>query len=175
MEKRKLAEAFPPCDFIKEEMEYRGWDVERLAKEADIDPLRMFEVVEGTRQVHPYIADGLAQAFGTSREVWVNLQDAWDTHRTGIDPDDWRDAIKSLFFLMHSNDIKQCILNRTDTKVSIVLKNEADFDQAVREFAEEMEESLADCPEMERLPNGKWRFRDALDATELTDTEKTDQ
>jgi plasmid maintenance system antidote protein VapI len=69
------AEKFPPSDYIREEMDARGWRVEDLAEQADWTTALTSEVLAG-RKVTRLIAYGLAQAFGTSLQLWTNLQEA---------------------------------------------------------------------------------------------------
>ncbi len=71
------AEVFPPNEFIRDEMESRGWRVEDLAEQAGWTTALTSEVLAG-RKVTRLIAYGLGQAFGTSYQMWINLQSAFD-------------------------------------------------------------------------------------------------
>ena len=78
---RVVAEVFPPADFIREEMEARGWDVDTLAKCSWLRSEGLREILAGSRRVTPVYAFGLAQAFGTGKDLWLNLQATWDRRR----------------------------------------------------------------------------------------------
>jgi HTH-type transcriptional regulator/antitoxin HigA len=70
----KPAEVFPPGEFIREELEARGWSQADLAERLGL-PLRLIsELVAGERAVTPETARGLAQAFESSPELWMNLE-----------------------------------------------------------------------------------------------------
>lgn len=69
---------FHPAEFIAEELTARGWTVASLVVMSGIG-LPMWEPVmskrDGIRKSH---ALGLAKAFGTSMEFWLNLQKQFD-------------------------------------------------------------------------------------------------
>jgi HTH-type transcriptional regulator/antitoxin HigA len=72
------AEVFPPGDFIREELEARGWTQGDLAQIMD-RPLRLVnELVAGKKQITPETARGLAKAFGDDDPLyWMNLDSAY--------------------------------------------------------------------------------------------------
>jgi HTH-type transcriptional regulator/antitoxin HigA len=73
----KKAKVFPPGDFIKEELEARGWTQVDLANILDRPVPTINEIANGKKAITPETALGLAQAFGTSPEVWLNLENAY--------------------------------------------------------------------------------------------------
>jgi HTH-type transcriptional regulator/antitoxin HigA len=77
MSKFTPAEAFPPGEFLKDELEARGWT---QAEFADLikRPARLVnEIIAGKRAISPETAHDFAQAFGTSAQLWMNLETAW--------------------------------------------------------------------------------------------------
>lgn len=71
------AEIFPPGEFIREELEARNWTQGDLAEILD-RPLQLVnEIVLGKRSITPETAQGLASAFNTSPELWLNLESAY--------------------------------------------------------------------------------------------------
>ena len=71
---RISAEVFPPGEFIREEIEERGWTQEDLAEILG-RPLRLVnEIIMGKRGITPETANGIAAAFGTSAQFWMNLE-----------------------------------------------------------------------------------------------------
>jgi HTH-type transcriptional regulator/antitoxin HigA len=71
------AEAFPPGDYIREELEARCWTQSDLAAIMH-RPLRTInEIISGKKAITPETAVGLSQAFGTSPELWLNLETAY--------------------------------------------------------------------------------------------------
>src|SRR5438105_1514468 len=74
---RVPAEVFPPGEFIREELEARGWTQGDLAQILD-RPLRLVnELIAGKKQITPETARGLADAFGTDALYWMNLDSAY--------------------------------------------------------------------------------------------------
>lgn len=82
--KAELAEAFHPSEYIKDEMRARKWLDGDLAKASGLDGCHfpsLWDVVNNDGRIDALIAVGLATAFGTTTELWLNLQKAWDTHQ----------------------------------------------------------------------------------------------
>ena len=73
MTDRVPAEVFPPGEFIKEEIEARNWTQNDLAKILDLSPRLVSEIIAGKRAITPNTAKRLADAFGTSAQLWMNL------------------------------------------------------------------------------------------------------
>jgi HTH-type transcriptional regulator/antitoxin HigA len=81
MADRAPAEVFPPGEFIREELEERGW------KQADLAmilgrPLPVVNaILSGKTGITPDTAKGLAAAFGTSPEFWLRTDAAYQLSR----------------------------------------------------------------------------------------------
>jgi len=74
---RVPAEIFPPGEFIREELEARGWTQDDLAQIMG-RPVRLVnELVNAKKQITPDTARGLAEAFGTDPLYWMNLDSAY--------------------------------------------------------------------------------------------------
>src|SRR5580704_16951960 len=77
MMKRVPAEVFPPGEFVREELEARGWTQEDLAQIMG-RPLRLVnELINAKKQITPDTARGLGDAFGTDPIFWMNLDSAY--------------------------------------------------------------------------------------------------
>lgn len=74
--KKRIAEVYPVTVFIREEMEARGWTVQDLIKYSWLRPAKVNFILEGNHITKP-MATGLARAFRTSMEYWMNLQKLW--------------------------------------------------------------------------------------------------
>lgn len=74
---KTLAEAFPVADFIKEEMEERGWTQTTLAEIIGRPIQFVNQLVKNKKQVTIRTAQELGAAFGTSPEYWLNLQNQY--------------------------------------------------------------------------------------------------
>ena len=81
MSNRTSVEVFPPGEFIREELEERGWTQGDLADILGRPLNRINEIISGKRSVTPETAKGLADAFGTSPELWLNLENAFQLSR----------------------------------------------------------------------------------------------
>ena len=75
------AEAFPPGDFIREELDARGWTQEDLAKILGKPLPTVNQIIRGKRGIIANTAKRLGAAFGTSAEFWMNLEAAWQLHQ----------------------------------------------------------------------------------------------
>lgn len=71
------AEVFAPGEFIKEELDARGWTQNDLADILGRGPRTVSEVITGKRSITPATATLLSEAFGTSAELWMNLESAY--------------------------------------------------------------------------------------------------
>lgn len=81
MNDEELAERFPPGEYIKEMLEDRDWTQNDLAEILG-RPLQLVnEVILGKRGITPETARGLAEAFGTSAQLWLNLDSAWQLYK----------------------------------------------------------------------------------------------
>src|SRR5436853_3101586 len=85
---RRPAEVFPPGDFLQEELEERGWTQTDLAAILDRPPRLVNEIIAGKRAITPETARGLAAAFGSSPEYWMNLESSYQLWRAGDDQGD---------------------------------------------------------------------------------------
>ena len=80
MRNRIPAEVFPPGEFLREELETRGWTQADLA-ELMGRPLRSInEIINGKKAITAETAIGLGDAFGTSAEYWMNLESLYRLH-----------------------------------------------------------------------------------------------
>ena len=77
MTERTPIEVFPPGEFIREELEERGWTQEVLAEVLGLSHRLVNEVVKGKRRITPETARALGEAFGTGPVVWMNLQSTY--------------------------------------------------------------------------------------------------
>lgn len=77
MTDKKVAEVFPPSEFIKEELEARNWSQVELAEIIGRHPKVVNDVITGKRLITPEIAMAFGAAFGTSAQYWMNLESAY--------------------------------------------------------------------------------------------------
>lgn len=75
-------ELLPPGAFIEEELEARGWSQQDLADVLKRPARLISELVNGKRGVTVETARGLSKAFGTSVELWLNLQRDFEVARS---------------------------------------------------------------------------------------------
>jgi len=80
-------EAFPPGEFIKDELEARGWEQRDLAEIMGRPDRLVSELIAGKRALTPETAQQLGQAFGTGAQLWLNLESAYRLHQLG-EPDE---------------------------------------------------------------------------------------
>ncbi len=81
MKTRIPAEVFPPGDFLREELEARGWTQADFAQIIGRDITLVNQIVQGKRAITAETAYGFAAAFGTSPEFWIRLEEAYQLWR----------------------------------------------------------------------------------------------
>lgn len=69
-----FAEIFPPGEFLRDELEARGWTQTELA-EIIGRPVRLInEIIAGKKAITPETAIQLGDSLGTGPELWMNLE-----------------------------------------------------------------------------------------------------
>lgn len=87
MKDRRPAEVFPPGEFLREELDARGWTQTDFAEILG-RPVRLVnEIISGKRGISPETAKGLGDALGTSPRFWLNLEAAYQLSRVAGDDD----------------------------------------------------------------------------------------
>lgn len=71
-------EAFLPGEYILDELKERGWSQIDLSDILGYSPTIISETISGKRIISIKFAQGLAEAFGTSAQLWLNLQNVYD-------------------------------------------------------------------------------------------------
>lgn len=77
MTERRPAEVFPPGEFLRDEIEERGWTQSDLAEILGRPLQAINEIIVGKKAITPETARGLADALGTSPELWLNLESSY--------------------------------------------------------------------------------------------------
>jgi len=62
-----------PGDLIRDEMEFRGWDLFQAGEEIGIGSVRLNSLING-REMRQWEASALANAFGQSADFWRNAE-----------------------------------------------------------------------------------------------------
>lgn len=92
---RRTRRAHPPVhpgEVLDEEfLKPLGISQYRLAKEISVPPRRINEIVHGLRGISADTALRLARYFGTSEELWMNLQSRYDLE---VERERLRDRLK---------------------------------------------------------------------------------
>ena len=78
MAKHKLPPVHPGEVLLEEFLEALGISQYRLAKDTNVPPRRINEIVHGKRGISADTALRLARYFGTSERFWLNLQAQYD-------------------------------------------------------------------------------------------------
>jgi addiction module HigA family antidote len=75
----KRLEPIPPGEILLEEfMRPNRISQNRLARDIDVNPARINDIVHGRSAITASIALRLAKYFGTTPELWLNLQADYD-------------------------------------------------------------------------------------------------
>ena len=71
------AEAFPPGEYLSDELEARGWTVTEFADMIGRPVETVSEILNANQPITPETAHSFSEALGTSPELWLNLQAAY--------------------------------------------------------------------------------------------------
>jgi HTH-type transcriptional regulator/antitoxin HigA len=85
MSDKAPAEVFPPGEFLKRELLARGWSQVELSEILGRPPRVVSELISAKRAITPETAKGLAAAFGTSAELWMNLESGYQLSKTAFE------------------------------------------------------------------------------------------
>lgn len=79
-----MLEPIPPGEILLEEfMVPHGISQNRLARDIDISPARINDIVHGRSAITAAVALRLGKNFGTTPEMWLNLQADYDLRLAG--------------------------------------------------------------------------------------------
>src|SRR5207248_2374811 len=73
--------ALPPGELIREEIDARGWSQAQFARVLGRPLQAVNQIINGRKRVTPQTALEIASALGTSPEVWLNLESAYQLAR----------------------------------------------------------------------------------------------
>ena len=78
MNKKKLPPVHPGEILMEDFLKGFGISQYRLAKDINVPPRRINEIVKGKRGISADTALRLSKYFGTSAEIWLNLQASYE-------------------------------------------------------------------------------------------------
>ena len=71
------AEAFPPGEYLRDELEERGWTVTEFAEIIGRPVQTVWEILDANKPITADTAQSFAEALGTGAELWLNLQTSY--------------------------------------------------------------------------------------------------
>jgi HTH-type transcriptional regulator/antitoxin HigA len=77
--------AVSPGEILKEELEARGWSQVEFAEILGVSPRLVSEILSAKRSITPATARAIGAALGTSAQVWLNLESAYQLEKTARD------------------------------------------------------------------------------------------
>jgi addiction module HigA family antidote len=89
MSKRTLSPIHPGEVLMEEFLKPMGLTQYRLAHDLHVPPRRINEIILGKRGITADTALRLARYFGTSVEVWMNLQDRYEVETVRMKEGEW--------------------------------------------------------------------------------------
>lgn len=100
--------SFAPGEYIRDELEARGWTQEAFAHILGRPLKTVNQIITGVKAITPQTAQEIAAAFGTSAELWLNLESAYRLSQDQISSD----AVERRARLYEVAPIKEMILRR---------------------------------------------------------------
>ena len=92
------ARVTPPGRIIRRELDARGWTQKDLAEITGRPEQTISQIVRGRKQITPETALQLAAVFGTSADLWLNLEANYQIHQARKELDPSRIARKSRLY-----------------------------------------------------------------------------
>lgn len=92
------ARAVPPGKILSRELEARGWTQKDLAEIMGRPYQAVNEIIKGTKQITPETAIELSEAFGTSSDLWMNLESKYRLNMAERDKENKNIALKSRIY-----------------------------------------------------------------------------
>lgn len=74
-----------PGEILRDELDVLGLSANALARALDVPGTRISAILQGRRSVTADTALRLARYFGTTPQVWLNLQKTYDLRRAEIE------------------------------------------------------------------------------------------
>ena len=71
------AETFPPGEYLRNELDERGWTVTEFADMIGQPTHAVSEILNASQPLTPETAHSFSDALGTSPDLWLNLQAAY--------------------------------------------------------------------------------------------------
>lgn len=95
------AEAFSPGEYLRDELDERGWTAAEFAEILGRPAQAVSEILNDRKEITPETAIAIAEALGTSAELWLNLQAAFRLHavrqeRSSVTPVTRRARLRSI-------------------------------------------------------------------------------
>lgn len=75
------AEVFPAGEYLRDELSEREWTVAEFAETIGQPIPVVSEILNGKKETTAETAAAISQAFGTTPELWLNLQAAYRLHQ----------------------------------------------------------------------------------------------
>lgn len=115
----KLAEGFPPSEFVQRELDARGWTQDDLAAIMKRPVAFVNQLANGKKIITAKTAKELGEAFGTGAEFWMNLESMYRLHIEENAADDIRIRAR-IFELIPVRDVqKRGWIPRTDSTTEL--------------------------------------------------------
>ena len=81
------AEAFPPGEYLRDELDERGWTVAQFAEMIGQPVQAVSEILDAKTGITAETAVSISEALGTSAELWLNLETTYRRHQQRLAAD----------------------------------------------------------------------------------------
>lgn len=71
-------EHYYPGSFLFDELEGRGWDVDKFSEISGISVATIKKLFDNQKRITKTLAKKLGRSLGTSAELWMNIQEQCD-------------------------------------------------------------------------------------------------
>ena len=81
------AEAFPPGEYLRDELDERGWTVAQFAEMIGQPVQALSAILNAKTEITTETAASISKALGTSAELWLNLETTYRQHKRRLAAD----------------------------------------------------------------------------------------
>ena len=118
MTTRRPAEVFHPGEYLRDELAARNWSQIEFAEIIGRDKRLVNEIIKGKRGISPDTAREIGAALGTSAEVWMNLDNAYNLWKSDKDVSEIEHRAKMWTkYPVRDMTLRNWLLPSEDTKI----------------------------------------------------------
>ncbi len=90
---KKISDPIHPGEILADELEYIGMNAAKFAERLEVPANRIYEIINGRRNITADTAMRLSAFFGTTPDFWLNLQKLYELDVVRQDADRFKSIV----------------------------------------------------------------------------------